>query len=86
MLLSSFFDLRDKFNVERFRMWAAKPQADLRLRCLCYKTPLVAADIQSNLVISKSKGFAKILRDIRTSTYQTYEMEGNINRTTTFYK
>ena len=31
--------------------------------------------LQSTLVISKSKGPSKILRDIRTSTYQTCSIE-----------
>ena len=31
--------------------------------------------IQSTLVISKSKGPSKTLRDIRTSTYQIYSIE-----------
>ena len=42
--------------------------------------------IQSTLVISKSKGLSKILRDIRTSTYQICRIEEKINRTTTFNK
>ena len=42
--------------------------------------------IQSTLVISKLKGASKILRDIRTSTYQTFRIEENTNRTTKFYK
>ena len=32
--------------------------------------------VQSTLVISKSKGPSKKLRDIRTSTYQTCSIEG----------
>ena len=43
-------------------------------------------DIQSTLVISKSKGLSEILRDIRTSTYQICRIEEKINRTTTFNK
>ena len=31
--------------------------------------------IQSNLVISNSKGLTETLRDIRTSTYQSWESE-----------
>ena len=33
--------------------------------------------IQSTLVISNSKGLTEILRDIRTSTYQSWESEEN---------
>ena len=33
--------------------------------------------IQSTLVISNSKGLAEILRDIRTSTYQSWGSEEN---------
>ena len=43
-------------------------------------------DIQSTLVISKSKGLSEILRDIRTLTYQICRIEEKINRTTTFHK
>ena len=32
-------------------------------------------ELQSTLVISKSKGLTKTLRDIRTSTYQSWESE-----------
>ena len=42
--------------------------------------------IQSTLVISKSKELSEILRDIRTSTYQIYRIEEQINRITTFHK
>ena len=42
--------------------------------------------IQSNLVISKSKGPSDTLRDIRTSTYQMCGIEENTNRTTKFHK
>ena len=43
-------------------------------------------EIQSTLVISKSKGPSKTLRDIRTSTYQIYSIEEKNIRTTTFHK
>ena len=33
--------------------------------------------VQSTLVISNSKGLTEILRDIRTSTYQSWESEEN---------
>ena len=42
--------------------------------------------IQSTLVISNFKGLSKILRDIRTSTYQICRIEEKIIRTTTFNK
>ena len=42
--------------------------------------------VQSTLVISNSKGLSKILRDIRTSTYQICRLEEKINRTTAFNK
>ena len=43
-------------------------------------------NIQSTLVISKSKGPAETLRDIRTSTYQMCRIEENTKRTTKFHK
>ena len=42
--------------------------------------------IQSTLVISNSKGLSEILRDIRTSTYQTCRIEEKRIRLTTFNK
>ena len=42
--------------------------------------------LQSTLVISKSKGPSKTLWDIRTSTYQMCRTEENTNRTTKFQK
>ena len=42
--------------------------------------------VQSTLVISKSKGPSEILRDIHTSTYQMCRTEENTNRTTKFHK
>ena len=42
--------------------------------------------IKSTLVISKSKGPAETLQDIRTSTYQMYRIEENTKRTTKFHK
>ena len=39
----------------------------------------------STLVISKSKGPAETLRDIRTSTYQMCRIEENTKRTTKFH-
>ena len=38
-----------------------------------------AFNIQSTLVISKSKGPSETLRDIRTSTYQICRIEENTN-------
>ena len=43
-------------------------------------------NVQSTLVISKSKGPAETLRDIRTSTYQMCRIEENTKRTTKFLK
>ena len=40
-----------------------------------YAKVLTLRLIQSTLVISKSKGPSKTLRDIRTSTYQIYSIE-----------
>ena len=42
--------------------------------------------IQLTLIISNSKGLSKILRDIRTSTYQICRLEEKINQTTAFNK
>ena len=42
--------------------------------------------IQSTLVISKSKGPAETLRDIRNSTYQICRVEEHTKRTTKFHK
>ena len=42
--------------------------------------------IQSTLVISKSKGLSKTLRDIRTSTYQICSIKKKTIRTTKFHK
>ena len=43
-------------------------------------------DVQSTLVISKSKGPSETLRDIRTSTYKICRIKENTNETTTFHK
>ena len=43
-------------------------------------------DIQSTLVISKSKGPSETLRDIRTLTYQMCSIKENTYRTTKFHK
>ena len=43
-------------------------------------------NVQSTLVISKSKGPSETLPDIRTSTYQICRTEKNTNRTTEFHK
>ena len=47
---------------------------------------MLTEHIQSTPVISNSKGLSEILRDIRTSTYQTCRIEEKIIRTTTFNK
>ena len=41
------------------------------------KAPWRNKKIQSTLVISNSKGLTETLRDIRTSTYQSWESEEN---------
>ena len=38
---------------------------------------LANREVQSTLVISNSKALTEILRDIRTSTYQSWESEEN---------
>ena len=43
-------------------------------------------ELQSTLVISKSKGPSKTLRDIRNSTYQICSIEEKTIRTTKFHK
>ena len=43
-------------------------------------------EIQSTLVISKSKGPCETLRDIRNSTYQIWKIEENTNGTPKFHK
>ena len=52
--------------------------------CLSYS--YIKIQLQSTLVISKSKGLSEILRNIRSSTYQICRIEEKKNRTTTFYK
>ena len=46
----------------------------------------LSKQIQSTLVISKSKEPSETLRDIQTSTYQMCRIEENINQTTEFLK
>ena len=43
-------------------------------------------NIQSTLVISKSRGPSETLRDIHASIYQICKIEENTNRTTKFHK
>ena len=43
-------------------------------------------EIQSTLVISKSKTPSETLPDIRTSTYQILRIEENTNQTIKFHK
>ena len=50
------------------------------------KSKLSALEVQSTLVISNSKGLFEILRDIRTSTYQSCRIEEKIILTTTINK
>ena len=42
-----------------------------------YNEPSHVVMVQSTLVISNSKGLTETLRDIRTSTYQSWESEEN---------
>ena len=51
-------------------------QFDTGLHCL-FLSSCVICQVQSTLVISNSKGLSKILRDIRTSTYQSCGSEEN---------
>ena len=47
----------------------------------------VKENLESTLVVSKSKGLYEILLDIRNSTYQIYKTEEKLNNlTTTFHK
>ena len=46
----------------------------------------VISMLQLTLVISKFKGFSEILRDIRTSAYESCRTEDKINLTTTIHK
>ena len=48
--------------------------------------PFHLMDLQSTLIISKSKGPSETLRDIRSSTYQMCGIEENTNRTNKFHK
>ena len=47
---------------------------------------LKLVQVQSTLVISNSKGLSKILRDLRTSTYQICRTEEKLIQLTTFNK
>ena len=62
-------------------MLTAKAHINLWIRLQNYrvllnieKAPII---LQSTPVISNSKGFTETLRDIRTSTYQSWESEEN---------
>ena len=54
--------------------------------CLYHNPQISELNVQSTLVISKSKGPSETLRDIRTSTYQMCSIEENTNGTTKFFK
>ena len=58
--------------------------AGLSVRILRVK--MLFSNIQSTLVISKSKGPSEIFQDSHTSTYQICRIEENMNRTTTFHE
>ena len=69
-----------------YALFASRPPISKNIKS---KTRVVLVQIQSTLVISNSKGLSKILRDIRTSTYQNCRIEkkkSKKNRTTTFNK
>ena len=53
---------------------------------ICFSQCPPQNNIQSTLVISKSKGPFETLRDIRTSTYQMCSIEENTNGTIKFHK
>ena len=91
-----FFSADIVFKVCRYRNCNAAPDcamtsaASLRdLDALCSPSAAITCKykrIQSTLVISNSKGLSEILRDIRTSTYQTCRIEEKQIRLTTFNK
>ena len=68
-----FLYLKTKFNYDTYSY--------LRLN----EIPPYKYVIQSTLVISKSKGLLEIIRDLRTSTYQTCRTEEKIDRKAIFY-
>ena len=53
---------------------------------LSFSTNRSVNQVQSTLVIWKSKGPTETLRDIRTSTYHMCIIEENTNQTTKFHK
>ena len=60
-------------------------QSDVLLYSYVHQMNRQISELQSTLVISKSKGSAETLRDIRTSTYQMCRIEENTKRTTKFH-
>ena len=56
------------------------------MQSLIFFKPIIHSLKQSTLVISKSKGPAETLRDIRTSTNQMCRIDENTKRTTKFHK
>ena len=63
----------------------AQEQSDLGLHYLHKYICPCLSQLQSTLVISKSQGPTKTLRDIRTSTYQICGIEEKTIRTTKFH-
>ena len=57
----------------------------MRIKCGDCAAHGSESQVQSTLVISKSKRPAETLRDIRTSTYQMCRIEENTKRTTKFH-
>ena len=64
----------EQFGPEVMNYFACSVQMRLKIK------------IQSTLVISKSNGPTKTLRDIRTSTYQICSIEEKTVQTTKFHK
>ena len=66
----------------------ARPRKSLFFPCLqnIRQHCMIHLQLQSTLVISKSKGPFETLPDIRTSTYQICRIEENTKRTTKFHK
>ena len=73
------------FDIITFR-YPCLGQRDSTVRILFCYSDIISNDIQSTLVISKSKGPFETLRDIRNSTYQMCRIEENTIRTTNFHK
>ena len=72
---------------KRYRLQSLSRYLKIRRLTVGYSTISERdVEVQSTLVISKSKGPCETLRDIRTSTYQIRRIEENTNPTTKFHK